>query len=245
MSKDEELSIDHDRRDTLRKVLVIAGFAVSLPQQYRCAPERQQDPAPANPEAELELIDFPAKFRYLEGFTLKIKWRSNNVQNVVMEYKAVSDPLWSLVYSGSATVFEHCWRINFNEGEYEFRVLKMGSNQVLESKAISFEKLQGFPLLISTVPSLSTNGGTAVVVTFELGRLAIRRITNTHFLVLSAQCTHAGCTIEPNPAEEGWNCNCHGSAFDKLGQVTNGPAEDPLPCFISEFFPNEDILLIV
>ncbi|MFA5504768.1 MAG: FAD-dependent oxidoreductase [Vulcanimicrobiota bacterium] len=42
--------------------------------------------------------------------------------------------------------------------------------------------------------------------------------------VFSATCTHIGCVVTWNEAEQSFDCPCHGSRFDHLGQVLNGPA---------------------
>jgi len=46
---------------------------------------------------------------------------------------------------------------------------------------------------------------------------------------MSAVCTHAGCPTRTTSA--GLFCPCHGSIFDRDGQVTRGPARAPLPHF--------------
>ena len=46
------------------------------------------------------------------------------------------------------------------------------------------------------------------------------------FLAYSAVCTHQGCIVNPEGA--GFLCPCHGAQYDASGNVTGGPAPQPL-----------------
>ncbi|MCL6106811.1 MAG: Rieske 2Fe-2S domain-containing protein [Actinobacteria bacterium] len=47
-------------------------------------------------------------------------------------------------------------------------------------------------------------------------------------IVLENICTHMGCETDWNPAEETWDCPCHGSRYHPDGTVLRGPAAQAL-----------------
>jgi cytochrome b6-f complex iron-sulfur subunit len=56
-------------------------------------------------------------------------------------------------------------------------------------------------------------------------RLALLR-DDAGYYALSLVCTHLGCTVVVT--ESDLSCPCHGSRFDRQGQVITGPADKPL-----------------
>jgi len=60
------------------------------------------------------------------------------------------------------------------------------------------------------------------------------------FLAMWHKCTHLGCTVPWIPGEKSeddvaasgrFNCPCHGSIFNRYGEITAGPAPRPLDLF--------------
>ncbi len=76
------------------------------------------------------------------------------------------------------------------------------------------------------------------VLEFPDSRLVVRR-TGNKFAAISTECTHLGCIVAPT--DTGFDCPCHGSRFDSLGNVTGGPAPKPLPWFRVAVAPNGEL----
>jgi Rieske Fe-S protein len=55
-------------------------------------------------------------------------------------------------------------------------------------------------------------------------KIAVYRDPERGLHACSAVCTHLGCLVSWNSVEKSWDCPCHGSRFDPLGRVLNGPA---------------------
>jgi cytochrome b6-f complex iron-sulfur subunit len=62
-------------------------------------------------------------------------------------------------------------------------------------------------------------------------KVFIVRAKEGYFYALSAVCTHLGCIANWKPEEGIVACPCHGSKFDREGNVIAGPAPRPLPRF--------------
>ena len=73
------------------------------------------------------------------------------------------------------------------------------------------------------------------------GRFYLAR-TPDGILALYRKCVHLGCVVPWNDGEDQFHCPCHGSLYNRKGEVRGGPAPRPLDIFpISE----EDGNLIV
>jgi glycine/D-amino acid oxidase-like deaminating enzyme/nitrite reductase/ring-hydroxylating ferredoxin subunit len=66
--------------------------------------------------------------------------------------------------------------------------------------------------------------GHGAVVVESGSKIAVYRDERGEIHRRSAVCPHLGCIVAWNPAASTWDCPCHGSRFDKLGAVINGPS---------------------
>ncbi|MFD5795286.1 FAD-dependent oxidoreductase [Streptomyces diastatochromogenes] len=57
---------------------------------------------------------------------------------------------------------------------------------------------------------------------------AVHRDDSGQLQAVSARCTHLGCLVAFNRAEQAWECPCHGSRFAPDGRILQGPAVRPL-----------------
>jgi len=71
--------------------------------------------------------------------------------------------------------------------------------------------------------------GEGCVLRSGLAKVAVYRDEDGRLHSLSAVCVHLGCIVTWNSAEKTWDCPCHGSRYDALGSVINGPANSDLP----------------
>jgi glycine/D-amino acid oxidase-like deaminating enzyme/nitrite reductase/ring-hydroxylating ferredoxin subunit len=75
---------------------------------------------------------------------------------------------------------------------------------------------------VATVDEIPRSAG--AVLRRGLAKVAAYRDGAGDLHEFSAACPHLGCIVTWNPTAETWDCPCHGSRFDRLGEVLNGPA---------------------
>jgi Rieske Fe-S protein len=77
-------------------------------------------------------------------------------------------------------------------------------------------------------PASELASGEARVLQVDGDKVAVYRDEHGSLHAVSAVCTHLGCLVEWNRAEQTWDCPCHGSRFRTDGSVIQGPAKRDL-----------------
>lgn len=83
--------------------------------------------------------------------------------------------------------------------------------------------------------------GEGAVIRDGLRKVAVYKDEMNRLHCFSAVCTHLGGIVRWNAAEKTWDCPCHGSRFDRFGQVVNGPAIQELTPVADPRVPAEEI----
>lgn len=69
------------------------------------------------------------------------------------------------------------------------------------------------------------------VIYLSKSKVFIIREEAGYFYALSAVCTHLGCIVNWKLQDDFIACPCHGSRFNRIGEVIDGPAPKPLQHF--------------
>jgi glycine/D-amino acid oxidase-like deaminating enzyme/nitrite reductase/ring-hydroxylating ferredoxin subunit len=77
-------------------------------------------------------------------------------------------------------------------------------------------------------PVQALKPGEGAIFPSDEGKIAVCRDRSGVIHACSSVCTHLGCDVAWNDAEQSWDCPCHGSRFAPDGRVLNGPAVSDL-----------------
>ncbi|MCL2321860.1 MAG: FAD-dependent oxidoreductase [Oscillospiraceae bacterium] len=104
---------------------------------------------------------------------------------------------------------------------------------VKEAVDIAGNFLTHLKIATKSLESIHNNEGG--IVEIEGKRVGIYKDKDGKFYAVNTVCTHMGCAIKWNKDENTWDCTCHGSRFDYMGNVISGPAQRPLERLEIEF----------
>jgi Rieske Fe-S protein len=60
---------------------------------------------------------------------------------------------------------------------------------------------------------------------------------------ISGECPHRGCGVDPKEGGEGYECPCHGSAFENDGTRLSGPADQDLDWLAVRFDDGGELVI--
>lgn len=110
-------------------------------------------------------------------------------------------------------------RIKPAAGLPKFITHNAGVVKQLLRKMVGLDELEGLDRL---------RAGEGVVVRLHDEKIAVCRDNDGMLHAVNPTCTHMGCTVVWNSAEQTWDCPCHGARYSMEGKVITGPADQDL-----------------
>jgi len=95
-------------------------------------------------------------------------------------------------------------------------------------------RFAGSGVQVNVAGSAVADVGGAVLVQSIAGVFLLSRTSANAFTAIDAVCTHEGCTITGADGTT-YVCPCHGSRYNRNGQVVGGPAKASLRQFATTF----------
>lgn len=90
-------------------------------------------------------------------------------------------------------------------------------------KSVKGLAMGAFHIAPETLANLPNGHGGIVSANGE--RAGVYKDENGKVYVVKAKCPHLGCELSWNPDEKSWDCPCHGSRFDYMGNLIDNPAQ--------------------
>ena len=94
--------------------------------------------------------------------------------------------------------------------------------------------VHGLRVQVTAAGSALADVGGAVLVESTAGVFLVARTSASTFSAIDAVCTHEGCTITGADGAT-YVCPCHGSRYNRSGQVLAGPARASLRQYATTF----------
>jgi cytochrome b6-f complex iron-sulfur subunit len=100
-----------------------------------------------------------------------------------------------------------------------------------QALAVLSGSVSGRTVSVTASGALATAGGAALVnAPIQPPTFLVFRSSTTTVTVLTAVCTHEGCTVDHFTGQQ-YVCPCHGSKYSTSGTVVNGPANRALQSY--------------
>jgi Rieske Fe-S protein len=123
---------------------------------------------------------------------------------------AILAPILVYIYPPASTTKKQNKTIN----------LTQSLDSLQEGQAVAFEAPAEFGFV------MTDGGGDNYPGKISFNGFVIK--VQNRLIALSATCSHLGCTVTLPSGGHDFQCPCHGSVFDLVGDVVHGPATAPL-----------------
>jgi len=107
---------------------------------------------------------------------------------------------------------------------------------IIENYTVAKELIKG--KLKKAPESIELKEGEGKVIEIDGKKYGAYKDSEGKVHIVDTTCTHLGCELQWNDAENTWDCPCHGSRFNYDSKVIEGPAHNPLKKKDNDIDPN-------
>ncbi len=177
--------------------------------------------------------DIPYRWSTQDCMTLDgIPYIGNFTSNTPNLYVATGFQKWGMTNSIVSSLLikdlivkgESPWKDVYNPSRKT--IVASAKTFIVENYNVAEQLLDG---KLSQLPEKADlKPGDAKVLKIDGKRVGAYRDRQGNLHLVNTTCTHMGCELNWNSAEESWDCPCHGSRFTYEGAIISGPAVNPL-----------------
>lgn len=192
-------------------------FILSVLGLLSCRPKKSV-PAPDEKVPSLE-VDTPTEA--IENDEIEIKWQHKHLQVLDLYYSETLDgTLHTIATNISATMAAYKWMVPPNLPQNIYVWLISTSQSIKIHKKITIK-----PSFVVDLTKNATLNQAKGFKFFEssIGAFYLIYLDKNQFAAVDTYCTHSGCQVDYSDSSA-FVCPCHGSRFNKQGEVVNGPA---------------------
>ena len=177
--------------------------------------------------------DIPFRWSTQDCMTLDgLPYVGNFTANTPNLYIATGFQKWGMTNSTASSIIlkdlivhgKSPWQDVYNPSRKT--IMASAKNFIVENYNVAEQLLDG---KLSQLPGdADLKPGDAKVLKVDGKRVGVYRDRQGNLHLVNTTCTHMGCELNWNSAEESWDCPCHGSRFTYEGKIISGPAVKPL-----------------
>lgn len=181
-------------------------------------------------------IEFPTPPDFFIAGTINpVRFTTNSSQEVII--RLLNETATQIIVEQKGTT--EAWLPIPNVTHDTIFIVEINSNKF----PITAKNTIGKPVSIKQYEAQFSQGKTIAILDTSDIPFAIKRTSADAYEAFDMTCTHNGC-LTNLIADNSFSCPCHGSTFDTNGEVTNGPALEPLRKFLVTYFPNHQVVVV-
>jgi Rieske Fe-S protein len=192
-------------------------FLISVLGLFSCRPKKNLP----TPDEKVPFLELVTPSEAIQNDEIDIKWQQTNVQAIDLYYSETLDGTLNVIAIDIKTTLEkYKWVVPSNLPQNVY-IWAVNTTQAIKIN----KKLTIKPSFVIDLTQNAALNQEKAFKFFEssVGAFYLIYLNKNQFAAIDSYCTHAGCQVDYTDSAA-FVCPCHGSRFNKQGDVVSGPA---------------------